>query len=378
MAAEFGGRIGTDWRDSQPWWPPEPAPPPGIAERAARRARRRRLRPARLLRLRHRDAGDRRPGGHGRPAGELPHHRAVLADPGLPADRPQPPPQRHGPGGRPGHRLSRLLGQAAAGERLPVARSCAAPATPATPSASGTCPPRTRRTWPRPARPGRWLADSTAGTASTAARRTSSFPPSTTTTTASARPRSQRGRLPPHRGPGRPGDRVPRRPARGRRGASRSFCTSRPAPATPRTSRRGRWLERYRGRFDLGWDAWREQIFARQLAAGLLPAVDRAVAAAALGAGLGLASATVTRRSRLASWSASPASCPTPTSRSAAYSTSCGNEVSSTTRSSAWSPTTGPAPRAAPRARSTTSGWSTSTRRSPTRCSPGSTRSAAR
>jgi arylsulfatase A-like enzyme len=32
-----------------------------------------------------------------------------------------------------------------------------------------------------------------------------------------------------------------------------------------------RWLERYRGRFDLGWDAWREQVFARQLAASLLP-----------------------------------------------------------------------------------------------------------
>jgi len=33
-----------------------------------------------------------------------------------------------------------------------------------------------------------------------------------------------------------------------------------------------RWLERYRGRFDLGWDAWREQVYARQLATGLLPA----------------------------------------------------------------------------------------------------------
>jgi arylsulfatase A-like enzyme len=32
-----------------------------------------------------------------------------------------------------------------------------------------------------------------------------------------------------------------------------------------------RWLERYRGRFDLGWDAWREQVFARQLATGVLP-----------------------------------------------------------------------------------------------------------
>jgi arylsulfatase A-like enzyme len=32
-----------------------------------------------------------------------------------------------------------------------------------------------------------------------------------------------------------------------------------------------RWLEHYRGRFDLGWDAWRAQIFERQLATGLLP-----------------------------------------------------------------------------------------------------------
>ena len=29
MAQDFGGRIGRDWRDSEPWWPAEPAPPPG-------------------------------------------------------------------------------------------------------------------------------------------------------------------------------------------------------------------------------------------------------------------------------------------------------------------------------------------------------------
>jgi arylsulfatase A-like enzyme len=29
LAPEFGGRIGHDWRDSEPWWPPEPAPPQG-------------------------------------------------------------------------------------------------------------------------------------------------------------------------------------------------------------------------------------------------------------------------------------------------------------------------------------------------------------
>lgn len=32
------------------------------------------------------------------------------------------------------------------------------------------------------------------------------------------------------------------------------------------------WIEPYRGRFDLGWDAWREQVFARQVSSGLLPA----------------------------------------------------------------------------------------------------------
>ena len=33
---EFGGRIGRDWRDSEPWWPPEPGP---ARRRAQRRAR---------------------------------------------------------------------------------------------------------------------------------------------------------------------------------------------------------------------------------------------------------------------------------------------------------------------------------------------------
>ncbi|MGH8980782.1 MAG: arylsulfatase [Acidimicrobiales bacterium] len=31
------------------------------------------------------------------------------------------------------------------------------------------------------------------------------------------------------------------------------------------------WIERYRGRFDLGWDRWREETHARQLALGVLP-----------------------------------------------------------------------------------------------------------
>ena len=45
------------------------------------------------------------------------------------------------------------------------------------------------------------------------------------------------GRLPPQRGPRRPRDPVPRRPALGRAASSRSSSTSRPAPATRRTTR---------------------------------------------------------------------------------------------------------------------------------------------
>ncbi|AKF06762.1 arylsulfatase [Sandaracinus amylolyticus] len=32
------------------------------------------------------------------------------------------------------------------------------------------------------------------------------------------------------------------------------------------------WIDRYRGRFDMGWDAYREQVFARQLELGVIPA----------------------------------------------------------------------------------------------------------
>jgi arylsulfatase len=32
------------------------------------------------------------------------------------------------------------------------------------------------------------------------------------------------------------------------------------------------YIDAYRGRFDIGWDAWREEVFARQVASGLLPA----------------------------------------------------------------------------------------------------------
>ena len=36
------------------------------------------------------------------------------------------------------------------------------------------------------------------------------------------------------------------------------------------------WVDPYRGLFDKGWDAWREELFARQLATGIVPGGHRA------------------------------------------------------------------------------------------------------
>ena len=87
----FGGTIGRYRAESEAWWPEPARPPSRRAQRRHDRARRRRLRPARLLRLRHRHAEHRRAGRRRAALPQLPHRRAVLADPGLPADRTQPP-----------------------------------------------------------------------------------------------------------------------------------------------------------------------------------------------------------------------------------------------------------------------------------------------
>ena len=49
------------------------------------------------------------------------------------------------------------------------------------------------------------------------------------------------------------------------------------------------WIERYRGQFDDGWDVWRARTLARQIAMGIVPPGTRAVGAAVVGAGMGVA-----------------------------------------------------------------------------------------
>ena len=52
---------------------------------------------------------------------------------------------------------------------------------------------------------------------------------------------------------------------------SRSSSGSHPGPVTRRIRRRRPTSTSYRGAFDQGWDAWRDEVFARQVASGLLP-----------------------------------------------------------------------------------------------------------
>jgi len=53
------------------------------------------------------------------------------------------------------------------------------------------------------------------------------------------------------------------------------FCYFAPGAAHAPHQAPADFIERYRGRFDQGWDAWREQVFERQAASGLLPSGTR-------------------------------------------------------------------------------------------------------
>ena len=238
--AEFEGTIGRTFADSTPWWPPLPSAPDGRAQRRHRAARRRRLRAVRLLRLRHRHA-DLRPARRRRPPlRELPHHRAVLADPGLPADRPQPPLQRHGPRRRAGRRLPRLQLAHPEGERLPlrdpprrngyatfaVGKWHLSPATEMAPGSR-------RDTWPLGRGFERYYGFM--------GGETDQYRPELVQRQPPGRPAPHAGGgLPPHRGPGRPRHPLPEGPAGGVAGPAVLPLVHARAPATPRTRRRRR------------------------------------------------------------------------------------------------------------------------------------------
>ncbi len=137
------------------------------------------------------------------------------------------------------------------------------------------------------------------------------------------------------------------------------------------------WIERYRGRFAQGWDAWREETFARQLELGVVPA-GTVLSPGRPGSRPGRASTTPARSWGNGSWNASPRSSPTPTRRSDGYSTSSTTWGTRTAPWSSSSPTTAPAPKAGGTGPSTKVACPTSRVPPWTRCSAASTRSAAR
>ena len=267
---QFRGVIGDDWRAVHPVVARGGRTARRGPERAAGRPRRRRLRPAGLLRVGHRHAHHRPVGRRGHPPHQLPHHRAVLPHPGLPADGPEPPPQRPGPGGRPGRRVPRVQRRGPQGERLPLRGP---PPAGLRHLRRGQVAPDARRR-DEHGRPAPQLAAGPGVRPLVRVPRRGDPP-----VRAGALPRQplrpttplHRRRLPPERRPGRPGHRPAGRPARGRcRPPLLPVLRHRRLPlAPPCAPRRG--SSGTQGRFDKGWDEWREELFERQLASGMFP-----------------------------------------------------------------------------------------------------------
>ena len=79
------------------------------------------------------------------------------------------------------------------------------------------------------------------------------------------------GGLSPHRGSGRQGDRVHRRRQAGRaRQAVLPVLLHRARMHAPHHVPK-EWADKYKGKFDDGWDAYREKVFARQKELGIIP-----------------------------------------------------------------------------------------------------------
>ena len=173
----------------------------------------------------------------GRALHAVAHDGAVLADPVVPADRPQPHPQQHGLHHRGGDRVPERERHDPAGERDALGD----PRRARLEHLHGrqVAPVPDRRDEPRGDRgaTGRPAAASSAGTGSSARRRTSGIPTSSTTTTwSTSRARPRRATTSPTTSPTRRSSSS--RTRRRSRRRSRSSSTTRRAPATRRTTRR--------------------------------------------------------------------------------------------------------------------------------------------
>ena len=349
-------RSDPTWRESTPWWPEPERAPDGRAQRRPLRPRRRRLRAARLLRLRPRHPQHRPPRRRRPPLPALPHHRALLPHPRVPAHRAQPPLGRHGPHHRPRPRLPRLLRPHPQVGRLPLRDARRATATRRSPSASGTSRPTTRRTSRRRAR--RWpLGRGFERFYGFFHGETHQYEPDLAHDNHFVEPprsRRQRATTSPRTSPT---TRSSTSPTSARVDPEKPFflyfCHRRVPLAAPRAARVDRREVPGPVRRRAGTSGARHTFHA-STGARHHPRGHASQPIARRGSPRGTTSPTTRSRSRRASWSASPRTSRTPTTTSAASSTSSTASASSTTRSSCSSPTTARRRKAASTARSTT------------------------
>ena len=342
----FQGVIGDDWRDSTPWWPEVPTPPAGCPQRGAGRPRRRGIRA---------NSGATGPTSTPRPSTGwrttgvrlTNFHTTALCspDPGLPADRAQPSPERPRAGGRPGHGVPGLQRRGSQGERLPLRD----------PAPAGLCHLRGGEVAPlarRRDQHGRPAAQLAPGPGlrplvRVPRRRDPPVRPGPLPRQ-SLDPAAEvdRGGIPPERRPGRPGHRpTGRSPGRGRGPPVLPLPLHRRLPfAPPRPAVVDRALP---GTVRQGLGPVAGGDLRPPARVGSAGARDRDGPTALMGAGVGRPAARPSSGWRPGSWSASPPSCPTPTPSWPGCSTSSSRPATGTTPWSSWSRTTGPARRVA-------------------------------
>ena len=273
MPKPFKGVINVDIRDSTPDWAPfePPKAPDGapnvvyiVLDDVGFSA-------MSLLRRPDPDAQHRQDRRRRRALHAVAHHGAVLADALVPADRPQPHAQLDGLHHRGGDRLPERQRHDPAGERH----------APRDPRRAGLEHLHGRQVAPLPHRrdePGRAAAQlavraaaSSAGTGSSAPRPTSGIPTwSTTTTRSTRRRRRRRATTSPRTSPTRrsSSSRTPRRS----RPDKPFFLYYAPGACHAPHHAPKEWIDKFKGQFDMGYEAMREQTLARQKEMGLVPA----------------------------------------------------------------------------------------------------------
>ena len=280
MAKAFKGTINVDIRDSEPDWAPfEPPTAPDGAPN--------------VLYIVLDDVGFSamscyggpietpnidRIADDGRPLHAVPHDRAVLADPLVPADRPQPHAQQHGLHHRGGDRLPQRERHDPARERDALRDPRRARLEHLHGRQVAPLPDRRDEPRRRPGATGRPAAASSAGTGSSAPRPTSGIPDLVYDNHPVDQPKT------PEEGYHLTDDITDKalefiRDAKAIAPEKPFFLYYAPGACHAPHHAPKEWIEKFKGQFDMGYEAMREQTLARQKKLGHRPRRHRAPAA---------------------------------------------------------------------------------------------------